>query len=126
MSRIRAKGTEPERVVERILRRLGIGFGRHPKHLAGRPDIVLRKLRIAIFVDGDFWHGWRFPVWAGKLTPFWREKIGKNRDRDRRNRRRLRTAGWTVLRIWEHQIEKSPDSVEERLKAAIARKKVDA
>lgn len=89
------------------------------RDLPGRPDFVFRDRRIAIFVDGDFWHGWRFPVWGHKLAPFWAEKISKNRDRDRRNYAKLRRAGWSVVRIWEHQIEKEPQAVRTRLERVL-------
>ena len=93
---------------------------RHARDLPGRPDFVHRDQRVAVFVDGDFWHGWHFPRWSHKLTPFWAEKIGKNRARDLRNFRRLRRAGWTVVRIWEHQIKRSPEKVASRLGVVLA------
>ena len=60
---------------------------------------------VVIFVDGDFWHGYRFPAWRKKLAPFWRAKIEKTRLRDRKNFAKLRKMGWRVVRIWQHQIE---------------------
>lgn len=57
-----------------------------------------------MFVDGDFWHGYRFPLWQGKLTVFWRKKIACNRRRDTTNFRRLRRQGWTVIRLWGHDV----------------------
>lgn len=107
MSRIRAKNTSPERLVFAGLRSLGLSFARHTKNLPGRPDVVFRSLRIAIFIDGDFWHGWRFSLWKHKLSPKWQQKIESNRLRDSRNHRCLRCQGWIVLRIWEHQVEQS-------------------
>ena len=71
----------------------------------GALDFVFSKSRVAVFVNGDFWHGWRFPVWRHKLPTFWRNKIGGNRERDQRNSKKLRRLGWRVLRIWEHQVE---------------------
>jgi DNA mismatch endonuclease (patch repair protein) len=105
MSRIRGKDTGPERCLVEYLTARGLVFERHANDLPGRPDIVFRDARVAVFIDGDFWHGWRFPLWRGKLTPFWQEKIEGNRQRDRRNFRRLRVAGWRVVGIWEHQVE---------------------
>ena len=109
MSRIQGKDTKPELELARALRRVGYRPKRHDKGLPGRPDFVFKRAKVAVFVDGDFWHGWRFPLWEHKLTPFWREKIGKNRERDQRNFRRLRRDGWTVIRIWEHQIDRDLD-----------------
>lgn len=114
MSRIRSKDTGPERMICRELRRRRIHFSTHAKDLPGRPDIVFRRNKLAIFIDGDFWHGWRFPLWQHKLSVKWRDKILATRERDRRNFRKLRRLGWRVIRIWEHQVENS-------LEACIAR-----
>jgi DNA mismatch endonuclease (patch repair protein) len=108
MSRIRGKGTKPELAVAALLAETGLTWEEHAKDLRGRPDFVLRAQRIAIFVDGDFWHGWRFPVWRIKLSEKWERKIEANRMRDARNFRALRRAGWSVIRIWEHQVNKDP------------------
>jgi DNA mismatch endonuclease (patch repair protein) len=104
MARIRGKDTGPERAVSAILSKMNVVFERHVKDLPGRPDFVLRAERIAIFVDGDFWHGWRFPAWRHKLSERWEAKIELNRNRDIRNHRKLRQRGWKVFRIWEHQV----------------------
>ena len=109
MSRIRSKNTSPERTMCRALRRCAMHFSKHANDLPGRPDIVFRRVALAVFVDGDFWHGWRFPLWQHKLSPKWRDKIWANRKRDSRNFRKLRSLGWTVLRLWEHQVETSAD-----------------
>jgi DNA mismatch endonuclease, patch repair protein len=108
MSRIRGKGTKPELAVAGLLAAAGLMWEEHAKDLRGRPDFVLREARIAIFVDGDFWHGWRFPAWRLKLSEKWERKIEANRNRDIRNFRALRRSGWTVIRLWEHQIKKNP------------------
>lgn len=105
MARIRATNTTVEVRVFRALRRRKIYFARHVRNLPGRPDIVFRNGKVAVFLDGDFWHGWRFGRWEYKLQPFWREKIASNRARDSRNFAKLRRKGWMVLRIWEHEIE---------------------
>ncbi len=105
MSRVRSRDTRPELLLRSCLHRMGFRFRTHVRALAGRPDIVLPRYRIAVFVDGDFWHGYRFPLWSRSLSPFWRGKISTNRLRDGRNFRRLRRCGWTVVRIWQHQIE---------------------
>jgi len=120
MSRIRGRDTKPEKAIEMMLRAIGINFETHCRDLPGRPDFVLRDLRIAIFVDGDFWHGWRFPVWRLKLSEKWEKKIETNRVRDARNQRLLRRQGWKVIRIWEHQIEKDPEICAIRIQKSIA------
>jgi DNA mismatch endonuclease, patch repair protein len=115
MSRIRGKGTKPERAVAELMAGAGLRWEEHCKDLPGRPDFVLRDLKIAIFVDGDFWHGWRFPAWRLKLSEHWERKIEGNIRRDIRNFRALRRGGWKVIRIWEHQIRKSPARCLERI-----------
>lgn len=107
MSRIRGRDTGPERIVAAGLAALGLVFESHARDLPGRPDFVLRHIKLAIFVDGDFWHGYRFADWRDKLTPAWELKIEGNRKRDARNFRLLRSQGWRVVRIWEHQLERN-------------------
>lgn len=87
----------------------GLTWESHVRELPGRPDFVFRDAQVAVFVDGDFWHGWRFPQWRDKLSDKWEAKIDATRCRDARNHRRLRRMGWKVVRIWEHQIGHSPD-----------------
>jgi DNA mismatch endonuclease, patch repair protein len=122
MSRIRGRNTAPEQTVGTMLSDLGLIPELHVRDLPGRPDFVFRDCRIAIFVEGDFWHGWRFPAWRLKLSEKWENKIAANRRRDSRNHSRLRRAGWKVVRIWEHQLEFDPDLVREKL-ARSCRKK---
>ena len=105
MSRIQGKNTKPELRVFEELRRKGIDFSKHAAGLPGTPDVVIRQLRLAVFVDGDFWHGWRYPLWKHKLSPSWQKKIENTRQRDQRNFSELRHLGWVVVRIWEHQVE---------------------
>jgi DNA mismatch endonuclease (patch repair protein) len=120
MGRIRGKGTGPELAVQSILEALGLEFDSHDGSLAGRPDFVIRAYSLCIFVDGDFWHGWRFSTWRLKLSVQWEEKIAKNRERDRRNHGKLRRQGWRVLRLWEHQVRDAPNVCRQRIVEAIA------
>lgn len=108
MARIKGKDTGPERIVVTALNELGLSFDQHAADLPGRPDVVFRDLKLAVFIDGDFWHGWRFPLWEHKLSDRWRAKIRATRQRDQRNFRKLRRAGWVVMRIWEHELEADP------------------
>jgi DNA mismatch endonuclease (patch repair protein) len=111
MSRIKGQNTKPELLVFGELRRRRIYFRKHYKSAPGRPDVAVPGFKIAVFIDGDFWHGWRFPQWEHKLpSAYWREKITKNRARDRRNFARLRRQGWAVLRVWEHQLRRDPET----------------
>lgn len=120
MSRIRGKGTRPELAVQAMLEELGVPFQTHDRTLPGCPDFVLRHCSLCIFVDGDFWHGWRFESWRMKLSERWERKIAATRRRDELNRRRLRRAGWQVLRLWEHQLD-DPDRCRARILDLAAR-----
>jgi len=115
MSRVRNKGTGLELFIENALRKKRIKFDKNYTSLPGSPDFVIRRLKTAVFVDGDFWHGYRFPCWAESLSPFWREKIQRNRLRDRRNHAALRRMGWRVVRLWQHQIKLDPKECLKRI-----------
>ena len=105
MSKIRSKNTGPERFMFRELRRRRVHFQKHYKKVPGTPDIAVPSRKLAVFVDGDFWHGYRYPAWKHKLDPFWQEKIERNRRRDRRNFAKLKRLGWRYIRVWEHEIK---------------------
>lgn len=111
MSRVRNRDTDLERLVRSELHKRGYRFRKHVKELPGTPDIVFPRAKVAVFVDGDFWHGYRFPAWRYTIKEFWQNKIQINRDRDRRNFRRLRSMGWGVIRVWKHEIKHNPDGV---------------
>jgi len=119
MSRVKGKDTSLEQLVRSGLHRRGLRFRKHVKGLPGKPDIVFPSARAAVFIDGDFWHGWRFPMWKDSLAPFWRAKIEATRLRDRRNFQQLRWQGWRVLRIWEHQVQRDLASVLARIEAFV-------
>lgn len=119
MARIKGKDTLPERQVAALLGPHGLSWESHAADLPGRPDLVFRDAKVAIFVDGDFWHGYRFPQWRDKLSVKWEEKIQRNRERDARNQRKLRRMGWKVVRLWEHQISDNPASVKRRVLIAL-------
>lgn len=118
MSRIRGKDTGPERALAAAMAVQGWEWESHARDLPGRPDFVFRDARVAVFVDGDFWHGWRFPQWRDKLSEKWEAKIEGNRRRDSKNHRALRRAGWKVIRIWEHQISNHIGRAIERIATA--------
>lgn len=121
MSRIKGKHTGPEKIVAEAIRRLGVTWEQHAKDLPGRPDFVSRQENVVVFVDGDFWHGWRFPAWRHKLSEFWETKLAGNRARDQRNQARLRRSGWVVVRLWEHQIERDLPGCLAKIERAINR-----
>lgn len=119
MSRVKGKDTGIEWSVRSALHQRGFRFHKHAPDLPGRPDIVFRSARVAVFIDGDFWHGYRFPEWKDDLAPFWQKKIEANRKRDDKNFRRLRSEGWKVIRIWQHQIHQDLDACLERIARAV-------
>jgi DNA mismatch endonuclease (patch repair protein) len=104
MSRIRSKDTRPEMVVRRLVHAMGFRYRLHARSLPGKPDLVFPAKHKAILVHGCFWH--RHRCKEGRRSPksraeYWCPKIARNVDRDRRNRRRLRAQGWSVLVVWE-------------------------
>lgn len=124
MSRVKGKNTKLEQDIFTGLRKKRLRFDRHVGSLPGTPDIVFKEKRIVIFIDSDFWHGYRLPRWKHKLKPFWKKKISDTRLRDRRSTRRLRSNGWKVLRIWEHDIKKDQQDCLERISIALLSAKV--
>lgn len=120
MSRIKGKDTGLEKLVRAEIHRRGLRFKKHVKDLPGKPDIVFLEARVAVFIDGDFWHGYRFPLWKDGVPDFWKNKIGKNRERDRRNFRKLRSLGWRVIRLWQHAIERDLDGCVDRIQSALS------
>ena len=103
MAAVQGKNTKPELVVRRLLYGLGYRYRLHVKDLPGRPDIVFRKRRCVVFVNGCFWHGHDCPRGRGPSSnvEFWRRKIGKNRKRDSRVTDDLGKDGWRVLTVWQ-------------------------
>jgi DNA mismatch endonuclease (patch repair protein) len=105
MSRIRARDTAPEKLLRKALWRAGMRY-RLKTGLAGRPDIVLRRFKTVVFVDGCFWHRCPEHGVAPKTNgQFWAAKLAKNVARDKAVTRALAKAGWRVIRIWEHEVE---------------------
>jgi DNA mismatch endonuclease (patch repair protein) len=99
---------------------MGYRFRKHVSHLPGRPDLVFPRARVIVFIDGDFWHGYRLPTWESHLSKFWREKIQRNRERDKRTFAKLRAMGWNVIRLWQHQVERDPDQCIRRIVSAVS------
>lgn len=119
MSRIRSKNTRAEMMLRRRLHQRGLRYRIHADRLPGKPDIVFTRQKIAVFVDGDFWHGRNFEGWKHKLQPYWKAKIERNLERDLQRTAELEQGGWTVLRIWEHEVKADPDACAERVARAL-------
>lgn len=108
MSRIRSKNTRPEILVRKFLFAHGFRYRVNVRNLPGTPDIVLRRFKTAIFINGCFWHGHegcRYYVLPKSNVEFWERKIERNRNRDAANQMRLRLMGWSVVQIWECQLK---------------------
>lgn len=120
MSRVKQQDTDIEMVVRSALHRQGYRFRKHVKGLPGRPDIVFTRARLAVFLDGDFWHGFDFTNRKASLSDFWREKIRSNIRRDEEVESRLRATGWRVLRIWQHEIKSDAAGVTARIASEYA------
>lgn len=126
MSRIKSKDTKAEIMVRRALWRKGYRFRKNYNGVAGTPDIAFTALKIAVFIDGGFWHGYHWKKQKAKLKSnreFWIAKIERNMDRDRKTRMKLVRQGWKVIRLWEHDINKKfEQSVRKVVEAINARK----
>ena len=123
MSKIRSKNTKAELIIFRELRKRKIYFQKHYKKAIGSPDIAFPLKKIAIFIDGDFWHGRNFSKNKKRLPKkYWREKINSNILRDKRNKTKLKRRGWKVLRVWEYEIINNPAGVVEKIKIFIENK----
>ena len=106
MSRIRGTNTKPEKYVKSILHRKGFRFSLNKRDLPGKPDIVLKKYKTIINVNGCFWHHHncgRYNI-PKNNRKFWLNKFKKNKERDRVNTRKLKKLGWKVYKIWECQL----------------------
>lgn len=115
MSGIRGKNTAPEMLVRRFLHARGYRYRLHRTDLPGKPDLVLPRLKVCIFVHGCFWH--RHPGCAYATTPktrpeFWKEKFQKNVMRDLANINALEDSGWNVLTVWECHLKNDPEALE--------------
>ena len=108
MQNIRSKNTAPERFIMRELRRRRIYFAHHVTSITGKPDIVFRRKKIAVFIDSDFWHGHPARYIKPKSNrKYWRAKISRNKERDEEVNRLLKKSGWKVIRIWEADIKRN-------------------
>ncbi len=108
MSRIKGKDTKPELIVRRHLHAHGYRYRINVKRLPGTPDIVLRKYKTVIFINGCFWHGHegcKYFVMPKSNTPFWAKKIERNKQRDIEKRIQLRHLGWHTIIIWECELK---------------------
>lgn len=124
MANIRGSNTLPEMKVRKLLHRHGFRYRLHPRELPGRPDVVLPRHRLCIFVHGCFWHrhlGCRYATLPASREDFWRSKFQQNVKRDERNRAELLQQGWRVFELWECGIRKPEDEMKWLLDAILDR-----
>jgi len=108
MSRVRSKDTQPETIIRRMVFGMGYRYRLHDKRFPGKPDLVFIGRKKAIFVNGCFWHGHigcRYARTPKSNVSFWKEKIERNRERDRFNLKRLEALGWKVLVVWQCELK---------------------
>jgi DNA mismatch endonuclease, patch repair protein len=120
MANVRRSDTDIELALRSALHRRGWRFRKTVKSLPGSPDIVFPSRRVVVFVDGDFWHGWRFEEKKHGLKPFWREKVETNIARDARNDALLEALGWRVVHVWEHDVKKRLEFVVDLVERVLA------
>ena len=107
MSRIRSKGSKAEQIVFSYLRKEGVYSQKHYKRAPGKPDIAMPRKKLAVFIDGDFWHGRDYErVVNVTKSEYWTKKIKSNMDRDAKNFNLLTEKNWRVLRVWESDINR--------------------
>jgi DNA mismatch endonuclease, patch repair protein len=123
MARIRSRDTKPELLLRRALYANGVrGWRCHPRHVLGKPDIAFTRLRLAVFVDGRFWHGHPEFFTPGKSGPYWDAKIQRTQERDRHTTTTLIASGWDVQRFWDFEVESEIDRVVSDVLRALAKR----
>lgn len=140
MKNIKAENTKPEVVLRKLLWHDGYRYRKNWKALPGKPDIALTKFKIAIFVDGEFWHGkaydggeysgrkyhsLREQLEHGNHSDFWKKKIERNMARDLEVEADLNGLGWTVLRFWSKQVLKNPEECLEVVRETVFEKNIE-
>lgn len=120
----RKRDTRCELVLRRVLWRRGLRYRLDVADLPGRPDVAFTRVRLAVFCDGDFWHGRNLEARVSALAnghnaPYWVAKIRGNVARDARHDAALEALGWKVLRLWERDITRDPEAAADRVLDAV-------
>ena len=118
MGKVKGVDNKAEVKLRKALWNLGYRYRKHVKKLPGKPDIVFSKYRLVIFIDGEFWHGYKWEEKREKIKSnrdFWIPKIERNMQRDVENNSQLQAAGWEVQRFWEKEVQKSLDACLEKI-----------
>ncbi len=127
MKQIKSNNTLPEVLLRKKLWGKGFRFSRKVSELPGSPDIVLKRHKVAIFIDGEFWHGFEWEKKKKKIKAnksYWIPKIEKNMARDKKNTRLLRKLGWVVVRFWGSKVEKKTEICVQKLLKVFQKQRV--
>lgn len=112
MSSIKGKDTKPELQIRKAIWALGKRYRIHDKTVFGTPDISSRSKKVAVFIDGCFWHGCSRCYTEPKTnTEFWREKISRNKERRKNVKTELKKKNWKILQFWEHQVKQDSERI---------------
>lgn len=122
MRRNTKKDTSIEVLFRKALWRRGVRYRKNCKDILGTPDVAIKKYKLVVFCDGDFWHGKEYHG-VKNHKKFWDEKIKRNRERDLEYTIRLRDDGWTVLRFWESEIRKDVEGCVDKIVSEVQRLK---
>jgi DNA mismatch endonuclease (patch repair protein) len=123
MRKIKSKNTTPEIKLRKALWSQGVRYRIKNKSIPGKPDIVIKKYKLAVFVDGEFWHGYNWSEKKHKIKSnrdYWIKKIEGNIERDKRVNKELNENGWTVLRYWQNEIKNDLDKCVSEIIEAIS------
>jgi DNA mismatch endonuclease (patch repair protein) len=110
-----------ELTLARLMRANRISGWRRGVLLTGRPDFVFKQQRVALFIDGCYWHGCKCRRLPKKNRRYWQQKFEANQARDKRITRKLRAMGWNVVRFWEHQLKRRPQTVVKRIVVSLSK-----
>lgn len=120
MAAVNSTDTGPEVLLRKTLYASGVrGWRLHRRDLPGKPDLAFGPARLAVFVDGGFWHGHPSKYWEGRSGEYWDKKIVRNKARDSEVNEQLSALGWKVLRLWDFEIENDPKSAADRVIKAL-------
>lgn len=120
MRQVKGRDTKPELLLRKALWRLGArGYRLHRRDLAGRPDVAFISHKVAVFVDGAWWHGHPTKWWKGRSGEYWDRKVERNIARDRQADASLQAQGWTVVRLWDFEVLRDADGAAQQVVDAL-------
>ncbi|WP_325307531.1 very short patch repair endonuclease [Longimicrobium sp.] len=134
MAAIRSSGNKTEQALAKTLHRMGLRYRKYAPGLPGRPDIVFPRSKVVVFVDGDYWHGRLLREQGmeaveqrmkGVNIGYWKEKFARNMKRDDEVTAKLRTMGWTVIRLWESDVKRNVNGAADIVAKAVRINNVD-